>query len=110
MTIDDLSTVLEAVGRVRSKWYDIGRQLRLSAFALKTISKQNFNIEDCFRDMLTQWLRQDDPPPTWSALADALRSYAVGEQYLAEQIESKYILDVTDSGPATEVQEGESIG
>ena len=110
MTVDDLATVLDAIWDARARWYHIGLELRLRASTLDIINRNIHNDEDCFRDMLAQWLTQIGSPPTWSALAAALRSRAVGFGYLAEQVESEYVSDVTDSGPATEVQEGESIG
>ena len=64
------------------------------------------SVELCFSEMLTVWLRQGDPPPTWSALAGALRSPTVRCEELAKHVES----EVTDSGLATEVQVGELIG
>ena len=57
--------------------------------------------------MLALWLKQVDPPPTWSALVAALQDPTIEEGALAKQVESKYVhqrsktSDVTDSGPAT---------
>jgi hypothetical protein len=39
----------------------------------------------CFRAMLIKWLREHQRP-TWSALAEALRSPSVGLSHLAEVI------------------------
>jgi hypothetical protein len=67
-------------------------------------------------EMLTRWLKQVDPPPTWTALVAALQDPTIEEGSLAEQVESKYVhqcsetSDVTDSGPAKVIsQEGEVI-
>ena len=44
------------------------------------------DIGDCFRAMLSQWLKRTLPRPTWNALAEALRSRSVGLSHLAEEI------------------------
>jgi hypothetical protein len=41
-------------------------------------------------EMLDNWLKQVDPPPSWEALAEALESSPVGEGRLAEEIRQKY--------------------
>ena len=28
---------------------------------------------DCLREMLSEWLKIDDPPPTWNTLVDAIK-------------------------------------
>ena len=41
--------------------------------------------------MLTLWLKQVDPPPTWSAMVTALKQPTTGLQKLAEEIEKQHI-------------------
>ena len=49
------------------------------------------NVSDSLCEMLMLWLRTAvDPPPTWEAVVTALRSPAVNENYLADQLEAKY--------------------
>ena len=40
--------------------------------------------------MLTVWLKQIHPPPTWYILIDALESPPVGEMALADKLRAKY--------------------
>ena len=114
MTSKDLKTVRKAVWDARTKWMDIGIELDLSMPDLAAIeAAHRSDIGRCFIEMLTLWLKQVDPPPTWSALVAALKDPIIGYGDLAEQVESKYVhqssktSDVTDSGPATKSQEGE---
>ena len=53
--------------------------------------------------MLMLWLRGVNPPPTWSAMVDALKIPAVGLGDLAEEVESKFLhqTSATDSGKTT---------
>ena len=95
---------------------DIGIELDLSMSDLAAIeAAHRSDIGRCFVEMLTLWLKQVDPSPTWSALVAALQDPIIGYGDLAEQVESKYVhqcsktSDVTDSGPATKHQKGEFI-
>ena len=105
MTIDDLRTVRDAIWDGRAKWKVLGIELHLPVSDLDVIKEDYFDIGRQFTEMLALWL-QLDSPPTWSALIDALRSPTVGCEELAKRVER----EVTDSGPATEVQVGEFIG
>ena len=49
------------------------------------------NIGKCLTEMLTLWLKQVDPPATWSAIIAALRQPTVGFNKLAKQIEKMYV-------------------
>ena len=74
---------------------------------LDTIKKDHENINEYFSEMLTLWLKRVNPPPTWSALVEALKEPAVGFEDLARQVEDKFlhqsnsVSDTTDSGQAT---------
>ena len=111
LTSRDLRTVRRAVWDARTKWMDIGLELDLNMSDLAAIEAvHRADIGRCFIEMLTVWLKQVDPPPTWTALVAALQDPVIGCGDLAEQVESKYVSGVTDSDPATENQEGEFIG
>ena len=87
MNICDLPKVQDAAWPARAKWYDIGLRLGMSADALDTIAKARLHQpEECFTDTIKVWLRNDDPRPTWKALADALRSPVVGYADLANNL------------------------
>jgi hypothetical protein len=94
---------------------DIGLRLDLKEPDLTAIEEQYSSIGRRFKEMLTLWLKQVNSPRTWTAMVAALQHKIVGEGGLAEQVESKYANQssktsyVTDSGPATESQEGEFI-
>ena len=77
------NSILEA----RTQWYNLGLGLEITSDSLDAIELANMGKPDrCFRAMVTQWLRQDSPRPTWSALAEALRSPSVGLSHLAQEI------------------------
>ena len=43
----------------------------------------------CFYKMMQEWLKQDDPPPTWSAIIEAIE--ILGHESLARNLKDKYI-------------------
>ena len=84
----DLRKVQRAAWEARAKWYNIGLELDIDPETLDVIEGNNRDINDCFRFMLTTWLKTVQPKPTWEALAEALRSPTVGCGHLADHIES----------------------
>ena len=82
--------MLSAAWEARAKWYNIGLQLKIGAGTLDAIERDSHSIDDQFRVMLSTWLRRDEPRPTLSLLANALRSPMVGYQHLAQQILAQY--------------------
>ena len=103
LTIDDLRAVRKAVWDARGAWKDIGIELDLKVTDLDVISGTNHgNVNKCFSEMLTLWLKRVNPPPKWSAMVEALNEPAVGFEDLAEKVERSILSDTTDSGPAKE--------
>ena len=47
------------------------------------------DVESCFRCMISKWLRQDNPKPTWGKIVDALMARSVNYQQLAVQLSSE---------------------
>ena len=88
LNIKDLRKVQRATWEARAKWYNIGLELDVDPGSLDAIEGSNKNIEDCFRAMLTAWLKMSQPKPTGAALAEALQSPTVGYGHLAEHFTS----------------------
>ena len=111
LTIKDLKYVKKAVWGARTKWMDIGLELDIIKTDLDAINAEyRGEIEKCFMEMLSLWLKQIDPPPTWLAMVAALKDPIIGFGDIAEQVECNYIhvhqissetLDTIDSSPAT---------
>lgn len=74
----------------RTKWYDIGIELKLSIGTLDTIREDFNRAADCLREMCIHWLKRTDPNPSWEALTKALKSPPVGEGHLAQQLRDKF--------------------
>jgi hypothetical protein len=74
------------VWEARSKWYNIGLKLRISAGTLDSIEATSQNPDKCFTTMIKDWLKNGKPKPLWAAIANALKSPMIGYAQLAEQL------------------------
>ena len=84
--INDLRKIQRVAWESRAQWYNIGLELDIDPGTLDVIEGNNKDINNCFRAMLTSWLKMIRPKPTLAALAEALQSPTVGFGHLAEQI------------------------
>ena len=74
----DLSKILSTVWEARSRWYNLGLELKLPPGTLEAIKLENPHVSgDCLRAILYEWLKNLDPPPTWQSLSKALQSPTV---------------------------------
>ena len=105
LTISDLKIVRAAVWEARTQWMNIGIELNLIKTDLDAIKVtiQGGNPGDCLTEMLTLWLKQVNPSPTWRVLVTALKQPTVGLQHLGEQIEKMHIGAKDSNGLSAEV-------
>ena len=72
-----------------SDWEDVGIELELEDSYLKQIKSDNSgDCKVCLREMLRMWLSRVDPPPSWSAIVEALDN--LGHEDIAHHIRTKY--------------------
>ena len=89
LTISDLLKVQSKIWEARTKWYHPGLLLGIPVDTLDAIQYNHpTNCDQCFTDMMKEWLRASDLQRTWEALAKALESPQVGQSNLAKQIRS----------------------
>ena len=72
---------------VKNKWMDIGIELKIDIDILVKI-RQRYNNDpaECLLEMIVEWLKFIDPPPTRDALIMALQARSVDEKKLAKSI------------------------
>ena len=76
--------------KVSSIWEDIGLFLEIDSDLLDTIKEDHhYQSKDCFKEMIKLWLKQVDPPPTWSAIIEAIR--VLGHESLAENLSDRFL-------------------
>ena len=74
---------------VADKWEHIGIYLHLPMAAVKTIAAEHEqDSHKCLIGMLGAWLKRVDPPPTWTAIIEAVEF--LGEEQLATRLREKY--------------------
>lgn len=88
---NDLQEVQKELWKVRSNWYNFGLEIKMEPSDLDAIMqtcKEKSN--ECFRSLLSSWLKRADPKPTWNVVVTALRAETVNYGQLADTIEQKY--------------------
>ena len=87
LCVCDLRKLRTACWGARSKWKHIGIELNFIPGDLEAISEsKGGDVDDCFTELLTNWLRWINPSPTLAALALALEHPSVGHQQLVESL------------------------
>jgi len=69
-----------------NNWIHFGLNLGIKISRLKAIEKDYHTIDNCRRELLTEWQQQE--VPTWSAVVKAL--IAIGMGRLASEIAQKH--------------------
>ena len=89
-TIPELKDLLrELRGKVANEWEDLGILLGINDGQLKQINLDKAgDSKACLREMLRVWLSLVAPPPSWSAMADALDT--LGHEDIAIHLRSTY--------------------
>ena len=67
-------------------WFNIGILLNLEYYCLKNIEYNYKRCQDCLREMLSEWHKRVDPPPSWEELAGAVE---LTDQGIARKIREK---------------------
>lgn len=90
----DLKDLMDALYHmIADKWELMGIYLHLSMATLKAIAaERQHDPHKCLIGMLEVWLKTVDPPPTWSAIIEAVEF--LGEEQLARELKEKYTLSI----------------
>lgn len=70
----ELKDVLKQLLGLASHWKIIGGLLGLESQLLDKIKSDGEGAQECLLSMLSEWLKQVDPPPTWEDIAEAVES------------------------------------
>ena len=90
LTVDDFADVQSALWEARSKWFNIGVQLRVKVTDLKAIDcEPGLDLEGKFRKMILSWLEHGQRC-TWAALREVLMHKTVDLPELAWQIKTNH--------------------
>lgn len=70
-----LSKVFRKLLPISKHWKNIGTLLDLPSGTLEGLAVDEPDVQSQLRAMLNEWLKQVNPPPTWSQLADAVEPF-----------------------------------
>ena len=70
-----LAKALKLLIPVAKEWQNIGTILELKEEDLESIADHSNSDTNCLREMLKLWLSQEDPVPSWEALAETLEPF-----------------------------------
>ena len=75
--------------RVADKWKVIGIRIEFPMGTLSGIAERcRDEPHNCLVEMLSMWLERVDPPPTWTAIIEAVEF--LGEKQLGKELRDKY--------------------
>ena len=95
----ELSELLNQLHCVAYKWYDIGLFLKpkIACGTLENIRSNYRGVpRDCLRAMLSCWLKEDNPKPSWEGVVAALKESFIGEKELAQTLEVTYCMKASE--------------
>ena len=73
---------------IASEWENIGMYLQVPDREIKAIKMQEHGVvRNCLRELLIVWLRGVAPPPSWRALAEAVREV---DERVAREIQDRH--------------------
>ena len=87
-----LQDMIKELLPVASNWKILGGLMGVQKHVLDKIDQDKNGVYNKLQEMLSEWLKQIDPPPTWTLIADAL-SYLDAAR--AERIRRLYVEDLT---------------
>ena len=84
---DNLPKVRALIHNACPNWYDLGLELGVKEVTLQIIKSDcNSEVEPCFREMLSAWLKMTNPRPTWEGMLAALEWPYIKCEELADQV------------------------
>ena len=104
----DAGNILEELAEAQNHAHLLGLMLKISPWDVEAIQKKHKEPVDKLYDIIRAFLKQAEPPPTWRAIVNALRSKIVNLTALSKRVEAAHFPDPTASrDPLT--TSGESV-
>ena len=95
--MNDIASIIPA------KWRSVGIQLGLSSGTLDSIQSNNAGKPhaclDSFEQVFSTWEKQGPSPYTWNVIIDVLRTPAVGEVALADELDAHHSKSTQSNTP-----------
>ena len=91
----DIVGVVEELLEAQNDSYKLGLKFNLKPHVLDAIHKEAKDPFKCLLQVITEFFRISDPPPTWRVIVEALRSPLVNLPQLAKKVEAKHFPEPT---------------
>lgn len=87
--------VLSALVDINKEWMELGLALELKYCILQEIEANHSRdgVKRCLQKVVHSWFEGNGNRLSWSVLCDALKSRLVSRPAIADEIESKYVID-----------------
>ena len=93
----------DVASNIPAKWRSVGIQLGVSSTTLDSIQSNNAGKPqaclDSFEQVFSTWEKQGHNPYTWNVIIDVLRTPAVGEVALADELDAKHLKSAQSTTP-----------
>ena len=86
----DLPTLLNLLHDVADKWEEIATFLKMRKGSIAIVRADPTNAEKKLFDIIRRWLNETNPAPSKADLIDVLRDPFIGENQLAQKIETEF--------------------
>lgn len=82
--------MFEEIKDAKDRSFALGLKLNLSVDTRKEIKGKNLKPEDRLLRTLEEYLKLQNPKPSWKGIADALKSNIVNLSYLGKKVETDH--------------------
>ena len=90
----ELKEALDELMPLATHWKKVGALLGIRQYVLEWTNEVELGPHECLQEMLSVWVKQISPPPTWAALADAVseietkRVQIIREVYISSRFDN----------------------
>ena len=97
LTMADFKVLTNELHSITNVWYQFGVELKVPVVTLKAIERQYKEPASCLTQLLTFWLSNTTPSPTWQTVVGALSCASIERKDLARHITETYCHSETGS-------------
>ena len=105
LTTDSIQDVFEAMFEARDKWRNIGGTFRVPDSTLSCIAQEEDSADDRLRRVIRAWRDGGTAACTWAVVAETLRNKTVGRDDLAQEVEEKYLKQISQASTTSSSQD-----
>ena len=109
LTESDAVNILEELTEAQNSANLLGFMFSIKPSEVEAIQAMYQNPKERLCQIILAFLRQAEPPPTWRAIVNALRSKTVNLTALAKRVEAAHFPDPTASRDPPTTTSGESV-